>query len=89
MKVQKYKNTNDKIWKDKYKGEPFKYEKKSLRYNHKYLKSGYYENQVWGALHKAWLGYIIADNKWEFNKRIEYAKRIRNLKTIRTGVVRF
>lgn len=71
--------TNDKIWKGKYKGEPFKYEKKAMRYNYRYLKSGYYENQACGALHKAWLGYIIACKNWEFNEKIEYARRIRKL----------
>jgi hypothetical protein len=29
----------------------------------KMLDSGFYENQIWGALHKAWKGYIIAKNK--------------------------
>jgi len=72
--------TNDKILKGKYKSKPFQYEKKAMRYNYRYLKSGHYENQVWGALHKAWLGYTIACNKWEeVDKKIEYAKRIRNL----------
>ena len=55
--------TTDKIKKGKYKSKPFKYEKKAMRYNYRYLKSGYYENQGWGALHKAWLGYSIACNK--------------------------
>ncbi len=26
----------------------------------KMLDSGFFENQVWGALHKAWKGYVIA-----------------------------
>ena len=43
------------------------------------LPSGYYENQAWGALHKAWVGYCIAISKWEFDKQIMYAKRIRRL----------
>ena len=71
--------TIDKILKGRYKNEPFKYYKKGMRYNYQYLKSGYYENQAWGALHKAWLGYTIACNKYEFDKKIEYARRIRNL----------
>ena len=29
----------------------------------KVLDSGFFENQVWGALHKAWKGYTIAKNK--------------------------
>ena len=31
----------------------------------KMLDSGFYENVVWGALHKAWKGYVIAKNKGE------------------------
>ena len=29
------------------------------------LDSFYFENQTWGALHKAWKGYVIAKNKDE------------------------
>jgi hypothetical protein len=80
MKCQKYKMTLDKMMKGKYKGDLFNYEKKAKRFNYRYLKSGYYENQVWGALHKAWLGYTIACNKWnEYNKMIYYARVIRKL----------
>jgi hypothetical protein len=80
MKCQKYKMTIDKVWKGKYKGDPFKYYKKGMRYNYRYLNSDYYENQLWGALHKAWLGYTIACNKWdEFDKKREYALIIRNI----------
>jgi hypothetical protein len=43
------------------------------------LPSGYYENQAWGALHKAWVGYNIAISKWEFENQIKYAKIIRKL----------
>jgi hypothetical protein len=39
----------------------------------KMLDSGFFENQVWGALHKAWKGYIIAKNKDEFDKMLHYA----------------
>ena len=31
----------------------------------KKIKSGYYENQVWGALEQSWKGYKIAKNKDE------------------------
>jgi hypothetical protein len=27
------------------------------------LDSGFFENQAWGGLHKAWKGYTIAKNK--------------------------
>ena len=36
-------------------------------------------NQTWGALNKCWVGYCIARAKWEFDKEIIYAKRIRKL----------
>ncbi|MFL6349768.1 MAG: hypothetical protein ACJ72X_15940, partial [Nitrososphaeraceae archaeon] len=39
----------------------------------KMLDSGLFENQVWGALHKAWKGYVIAKNKDEFDKMLHYA----------------
>ena len=39
----------------------------------KMLESGFFENQVWGALHKAWKGYVIAKNKDEYEKMERYA----------------
>jgi hypothetical protein len=39
----------------------------------KMLDSFYFENQVWGALHKAWKGYVIAKNKNEFDNMLHYA----------------
>jgi len=39
----------------------------------KMLDSGFFENQVWGALHKAWKGYVIAKNKDEHDKMERYA----------------
>ena len=42
----------------------------------KLLGSFYFENQVWGALHKAWKGYVIAKNKYEDDKMELYARRI-------------
>jgi hypothetical protein len=42
----------------------------------KLLDSFYFENQVWGALHKCWKGYIIAKNKGEDDKMQVYARRI-------------
>src|SRR5215217_461745 len=40
------------------------------------LESGYYDNQVWGALRKAWKGYTIAKNKGEDDKMENYARII-------------
>jgi dsDNA-binding SOS-regulon protein len=37
------------------------------------LDSGSFENKVWGALHKAWKGYVIAKNKDEYDKMLHYA----------------
>jgi hypothetical protein len=42
----------------------------------KLLDSFFFENQVWGALHKSWKGYIIAKNKGEDDKMELYARRI-------------
>jgi hypothetical protein len=33
------------------------------------LSSGYYENQTWCALHKAWVGYWIAIYKFEYDRK--------------------
>jgi hypothetical protein len=43
----------------------------------KMLDSGFFENQVWSALHKAWKGYVIAKNKDEHDKMERYADIIR------------
>ena len=40
----------------------------------KLLDSFFFENQVWGALHKAWKGYVIAKNKDD--KMVHYARII-------------
>ena len=42
----------------------------------KLLESFFFENQVWGALHKSWKGYVIAKNKDEYDKLCIYARRI-------------
>ena len=46
------------------------------------LDSGYLENQTWGALHKAWKGYIIAKTKYELDKEYYYAEVIQKLPRI-------
>jgi hypothetical protein len=45
----------------------------------KVLDSGFFDNQVWGALYKAWKGYIIAKNKDEYEKMQVYARRVQEL----------
>jgi phage head maturation protease len=36
-------------------------------------------SQTWGALHKCWVGFVIAKEKMEWDKIDLYAKRIQNL----------
>jgi hypothetical protein len=43
------------------------------------LDSCYHESQTWGALHKAWRGYIIANNKDEIDRLYYYAGVIQKL----------
>lgn len=38
-----------------------------------------FESQTWGALHKCWVGFVIAKEKMEGDKIDLYAKRIQNL----------
>jgi len=45
-------------------------------YRSKILESGSFDNQVWGALIKAWKGYVIAKNKDEYEKMLHYARVI-------------
>jgi hypothetical protein len=45
----------------------------------KKLDSFFHENQVWGALHKAWKGYVIAKNKHEYDNMERYARIIQEL----------
>src|SRR3954465_9744281 len=45
----------------------------------KKLDSFFCENQVWGGLHKAWKGYVIAKNKGEDEKMENYARRVQEL----------
>lgn len=43
------------------------------------LDSCYFESQTWGALHKAWKGYVIAKNKYELDRMEYYASVIQKL----------
>ncbi len=57
---------------------------KKLGYNAKrdnlhMLDSFHFENQTWGALHKAWKGYVIAKNKDELSRMKYYAIVIQKL----------
>jgi hypothetical protein len=33
---------------------------RDLKYGDRILPSGYSESQTWGALHKSWIGFVIA-----------------------------
>ncbi len=39
----------------------------------------FFESQTLGALHKCWIGFIIAKEKWELDKVEIYSKRIQHL----------
>lgn len=43
------------------------------------LPSGYYVSQTYGALHKCWIGFVIAKENWELDKIDLYARRIQKL----------
>jgi hypothetical protein len=49
------------------------------RNNLRMLDSFNFENQTWGALHKAWKGYVIAKNKDELSRMKYYAIVIQKL----------
>ena len=55
---------------------------RGLKYGDRKLPSGYFESQTWGALHKCWVGFVIAKEKMEWDKIDLYAKRIQNLERI-------
>jgi len=43
------------------------------------LDSFHFDSQTWGALHKAWKGYVIAKGKNEPDKLVYYARVIQKL----------
>ena len=47
----------------------------------KLLDSFFYDSQTWGALHKAWKGYVIAKNKHEYDRMEYYASIIQKLQS--------
>ncbi len=55
------------------------YYKRALKYGDRILPSGFYESQTWGALHKCWIGFVIAKEKMEWDKIDLYARRIMKL----------
>jgi hypothetical protein len=79
MKSQRYRISNEKFWIRYAKKLSFAYYKKSLKYGARILPSWYFESQTWGALHKCWVGFVIAKEKMEWDKIVLYAKRIQNI----------
>jgi len=80
MRSHKYRyGFNKWIKQKKWKWDPYASYKKGHRYYKIPPTSLYYENQIYGALHKCWVGYVIALNKGEFDNEIKYANRIQNL----------
>jgi hypothetical protein len=59
----------------------FRILQEGLKYGDRILPSGYFESQTWGALHKCWVGFVIAKEKMEWDKIDLYAKRIQNLES--------
>src|SRR5919205_2197821 len=45
----------------------------------KLLDSFFYDSQTWDALDKAWKGYVIAKNKYEYDRMEYYASVIQKL----------
>jgi len=79
MGAFKYRRNYNTFYLKKNSWDCYKYYRDGYRY-HELLPSGrYYSNQGWGALHKAWVGYIIAKNKSQFGRQIKYAKIIQKL----------
>ncbi|HSF01226.1 MAG TPA: hypothetical protein VLA48_10075 [Nitrososphaeraceae archaeon] len=73
--------SNDKVWKQMRQRihDPYRYYKKGLKYGDYLLPSGYYVSQKYGALHKCWIGFVIAKEKEEWDKIDLYAIRIQKL----------
>ena len=79
MKSQRYRISNNKFWGIFGQRYSLKYYKRGLKYGDCILPSGYFESQTWGALHKCWIGFIIAKEKWQWDKIEIYAKRIQHM----------
>lgn len=81
MRSHKYRISNDKFWKrlGQRINAPYRYYKKGLKYGDRLLPTGFYESQTWGALHKCWLGFVIAKETMDWEKIEIYGKRIQKL----------
>jgi hypothetical protein len=79
MKSQRYRTTNNKFWKSYNKKMSWAYYKRGKKYQERMLSSGFFEGQTYGALHKCWIGFVIAKDKLEMDKSEIHAKRIQHL----------
>ncbi|MGB9169009.1 MAG: hypothetical protein WCB31_08795 [Nitrososphaeraceae archaeon] len=79
MKAHKYRRNYNTFFLNDNAFDIWRYYRQGLRY-HEQLPSGFFENQTWGALHKAWIRYYIARDKLEPDKEIYYAKLIQSYK---------
>jgi hypothetical protein len=90
LKSQRYRISNNKFWRIYSQRFSFKYYKRDLKYRDRILPSGFFESQTWGALHKCWIGFIIAKEKRELDKTDLYAERIQKIeKELRIEVTDF
>jgi hypothetical protein len=59
--------------------EKLKYKARTGRLSAKMLDSGFYEDQTYGALQKAWVAYVISCKKDDLEKKQYYAAVIQKL----------
>lgn len=52
---------------------------KRIKYGDHLLPSGYLVSRTYGALHKCWVGFVIAKKKYEWGMIEIYAKLIKKL----------
>jgi hypothetical protein len=78
MRALKYSRNYNKFFSKHDAFDTRKYYRQGLRY-HQQLPSGFFANQTWNALYKAWVGYWITIDKLEPDKEIYYVKVIQKL----------
>jgi len=67
------------IYKRLYNQKKLEYKARTGRLRGKLLDSGFYEDQTWGALNKAWLAYTISCKHDDWDRRKYYAAVIQKL----------
>jgi hypothetical protein len=79
LKSQRYRISENKFWRIYRQRFAYKYYKRGVKSGERTVPSGYFESQTWGALHKCWIGFVIAKEKMEWDKIEIYARRIQHL----------